>query len=454
MSKKLVVKYLCGSGLLLLLIAGGLSVALLRAPKQMPKMLLPDGRLLQIEAVTYGTRHQIGSGKIVERFGPWLPSKLRDFLSPKYPHSEFDLKSPALVVWVNAIDPTTGQHVDCQSIRVEMIDEHGELFGSPDSHWFGGTKFWRQGHVFEAFPREQRTLTMIITSLKKKTNGGVRVAFANPRVTRPARWQGSPLPQRQTIGDLEIGLTDLIVRTNGGLEKYWETPVRYWEPVWELRKEGRMAAGWDPPEWIAEDPTGNRSKFLGLHAPVLLFSATVYPSATNMQAPLLLASSPASIVPAGGSNIWWNIKAPFATKEILLLGLFPAGTHVFFEGNYETNPPVRMGPVRGGAPSGWTSQARQVTPIRLETRHCHYTPSPVVYLRAPSFDSKDRLAVRLRDDQGRYWLTKPEPQGTREGISPFLVEVSSDVKTIVAEVVLLKPAAAKFMVQTGKSGEP
>jgi len=60
--------------------------------------------------------------------------------------------------------------------------------------------------------------------------------------------------------------------------------------------------------------------------------------------------------------------------------------------------------------------------------------------------------VRLKDDQGRYWLTKPERQGIRDRIQPFLVELPAEVKTIQAEVLVLKPISAEFMVETAKPG--
>ena len=86
----------------------------------LPKARLADGRILQIEGVTFGTSHQIGFKSPLENVRPWLPAKLYDWLSPKYPHSEIRLDRSGLVVWVNAIDPTAGKHVDCQGIRMEM----------------------------------------------------------------------------------------------------------------------------------------------------------------------------------------------------------------------------------------------------------------------------------------------------------------------------------------------
>jgi len=128
---KTLLKYVLLFVFALLLVAA--AIALLMRSKPLPKALLADGRILQIEGITFGTNHQIGSGSRLQRFSAWLPQKVSQFFTPKYPRSQINLQSPALVVWVNAVDPATGQHVDCQSIRVEIVGEHGDLFGSPHS---------------------------------------------------------------------------------------------------------------------------------------------------------------------------------------------------------------------------------------------------------------------------------------------------------------------------------
>src|SRR5437868_5434261 len=85
--------------------------------KPVLQMALADGRILQLEGVTYGKNHRIGSASPwVERFGPWMPFKLRRWLEPEHPESKLNLDQDALVVWVNAIDSKTGTNVDCQSI--------------------------------------------------------------------------------------------------------------------------------------------------------------------------------------------------------------------------------------------------------------------------------------------------------------------------------------------------
>jgi hypothetical protein len=438
-------RVLFGAGIAL---AGALVIFLMvgwpHGSKSLPNALLADGRILQVEGVTFGTYHRIGFKSPLENIRPWVPGKLYDWLSPRYPHSETRLDRPGLVVWVNATDPTTGKHVDCQGIRVEILGEGGDMFGEDTSCWFGGSAFWRVGHVFYAFPRTQRTLTVQVTPWR--TNVSVRLEVPNPQVVQQPVWSRKPLPQERAVGGLEVVMTDLLLRTNGSTSRYWESPARYWLPVWELRQEGRPVSGWEKPEWIAEDPSGNRSRFLGVHQPVLRFSGTFYPSPTNRQAAMLIGSSSPFHPGSLQSNVFWDLRLSYGKATLIALGIFTNGTHLFLEGAYQTNPPaaVRMGPVRGGAPSDWVGTSRRVTPTRVEEWAGHYTPVPTIYVQAKDLPPGERLAVRLRDEQDRLWVAKPEPQGNGQGIHPFLLDLPSDVKTVVAEFVVLRPVEAEF----------
>src|SRR4051812_41958792 len=54
--------------------------------RPLAQLNLADGRILQIEGVTYGTKHRIGQSSIlIDRFGQWMPNKLRTWLTPKVP---------------------------------------------------------------------------------------------------------------------------------------------------------------------------------------------------------------------------------------------------------------------------------------------------------------------------------------------------------------------------------
>ena len=423
-------------------------------PIEMP---LGDGRILHIEGVTYGTQHRMGSSSVLERFRPWLPGRLAAFFGMDRTAHTITLDRPGLVVWVNASSAVSGTNVDCQGIRMEFVDQNGDLFGAETSSWFGGQAFWRVGHVFYSYPRDERELTLRVTAWREGKASSAKVR--NPHVFQPANWAGNSLPQSTNVGGMEIWLSELIVRTNGGQQKYWEVPASYFEPVWECRQNGKPAAGWAKPEWIAEDSIGNRGQFLGVHQPVLRFFATAYPEATNPQVAQLIATLPQTDLATLSTNLWWNKTNSVAANQVVVLGLFLRGTHTFSEGNYESNSTAVLGP-GGGSPSGWTGMSRRISPLREYESHSHYTPDPVLYIRydRPAPDpnglsaESGRLAVRFRDDHGQYWVAKAED--AVDGINPFLVEVPPGVTNVVPEVVWLKPVQANFFVETKEYLKP
>ena len=438
-------------------------VATSRTAPPLQSLDLGDGRILQIEQITYGTKHRAGKDSPFKRVQPWLPGGLHRFLELDRQADDITLDRPGLVVWVNAISKTGRTNVDCQAIKVEFTDQHGDLFGDSTRSWFGGQDFWRVGHIFYCYPREERELNLRVTTWRKGVTTTGKIL--NPKPGEVASWAGESLPQKKRLGEFELSLTDLTVRTNGlGQKGYYETAARYFEPVMEVKRAGVPVAGWSKPEWIAESPNGNRGQFLGVHQAALRFTATVYPESTNATAAKLIATLPPTDFTTLKTNQWWNATNSVSSNSVVVLGMFLRGTHSFADGHYQSSSASVNGP-GGGAPSGWTWDSKQITPFRETTTHNHYTPSPVIYVQVGEGSglgnspddgeiqpAMERLAVRLRDGQGGVWVAKPG--GASGGIQPFLVELPSGVTNLVAELVLLKPLSADFLVNTKQFSLP
>jgi hypothetical protein len=431
-------------GLVLVLIAAAIFWVARSTGLQRPLAAIPlgDGRILQIEAVTYGVNHHVGNARsdnLLWRLTAWTHLRIA---RANRSATINGLQIPSLVVWVNAVSAATRKNVDCQGITMEVVNEHGERFGTSNAEWFGGQGFWREGHVFEVYPRDESNLTIRVTTWRNKQSSLMKIP--NPHVVRPTAWTGADLPQQATAGDLTIRLGSLQLRTNNPSPRYFETRTVYWEPAWELLHGTEKVVGWTEPEWQAEDPLGNRGQFLGTNQPFLRFSATFYPTATNTAAQLL-TTMPKSPVTNQQSVVWWNQTARHGSNDVLVLGLFPKGTRVFEGSNLLTNPPIPMGPVSGGARSGWTGATSAANPMKVVHYSSHYsTLDSVIYVSAPNFPAAS-LAMRLRDDQGRNWEAKPD--GSENGIFPFLVELPSDVVQVTPELVLLTPVNASFTVK-------
>jgi len=440
----------CFVALALLLVVAFIGLVSTARPKPPLQLPLADGRILQIEGVTYGKNHSIGEPAVLyEHFRPWLPNRIRQWLEPKHPKSTITLDRPGLVVWVNALDPKGGTNVDCQMLRAEFVDSHGQVFGTESSSWHGGNTFWRVGHMFDVYPRDESQLSLRI--IPWRTNRASIIKIANPNVVRAAQWTGKPLPQAKTVGDVELELTQLNLHTNGGPNRSWEAPTAYWEPIWMFRKDGQELSGWSEPEWIAEDPLGNRGKFLGTNQPALRFNATVYPKADNTSAAPAIAMLPPINLSQLTTNIWWNTAYAAGTNQIVAMGICGPGVNVFCEGEYDTNSPAGMAPVRGGAKSGWVGRSQRINPLKIKLEAGHYTPDWTIYVRAPDLKEPERLMIRLKDSEGKYWEAAVETQGSPQGIHPFMLRLPTNITTVVPEIVLLKPMQAEFLVNTHDS---
>lgn len=415
---------------------------------------LADGRTFRIEAVTFGTNHVVGKetllANIIKRCGSWLPKAVVNALSSKQTsskqvRSEIDTSHPSLVVWVNAIDTATGTNVDCQGVRIDIGNEgrEAEKFGVGDLHWFGGV---RAGHVFSVYPRHLTNLTVQITPWR--TNVPAETVIINPAPLKPQPWIGSPLPQEQSVGEFAVRLDQLTLRTNHLSPEYYQTSTPYWHPSWQILEDGIPTEGWQQPAWIAEDATGNRGWYLGTEQPVLRYSAICYPSSTNEQAAEWVASLSSFDLDALQSNQLQDSVHSSKIGEVRFIGVFPSGSYVFDGGELLTNPPVKMGAVGGGARSGWTQNRKYLNPVRKQVLDEHYTDVPVIYLHVDFPDSSTRVGLRLRTEDGQLIPVQMEPQGSREGVWPFLLTSLSNVTMVTPEIVILRPLEAKFDVDT------
>lgn len=438
------VSYLWQMALWVMLMAVVLAMVLTgrsRPPAQ--SVAIADGRTMHLLAIQYGKQFHYGRPDRLAGLRAWLPWKIGQFLTPKSSESDLSTSLPALVIWMDATKTATGQDVDCQSLRVAIKDDQGEMWSETTTSWYGfQSKYTRQAHIFECYPRNQKKLILVLTPWHGARSS--QVTIDNPHLSAPVELGGGPLPQHLATNGLDLVLEKVTAATNGS-GHYWETPARYWNPEWRLLRHGVPAAGWDDPEWEAEDPLGNRGTEPNINQPELRFTATWYPNATNSGAATLLATLPQISLAPTATNIW-NITNLLGSNAIAALGYFPPGVYVFQDGHFvNTNPGLSA--VRGGSPSGWTSMNRYANHHAVEYAG-HYTPWPVIYLiyKEPSHA---RLFLRLRDGQGRSWPATPEEQMQVENVHPFMIKPRAGVSNATPEIVVLSPVRAVFAVKTG-----
>jgi len=434
-------RFLITLGLALLAVA--LLILATRGRGAQKLVLLSDGRMFCIEAVTYGTNHVVGwsDGWLVP-LRKVLPNSVSDFLTPAKGQSRQSTAEPTLVVWVYAYNPSTRKYVDCQGVRASFIDKNGDVYPATGlAHGAFLKGFNRQAYTFEVFPRRSAHLTLQLSPWRSGETS--TVILANPGRRLPVEFPGAEtLPSTHGVGDLEFRLESLGIHTNGGPQHEWEPLSRHWEPVFKLTVRGMIATNWEAPEWEAEDSTGNRGQTLGLHESILKFVGTVYPKpdAVMDQGRRWQLSVPS--LPSTLQGMQWNTNRSLHDLSITVIGLFPPGSYTFSEGQL-TNPPART-----GASSGWTGMSQQVFPGKWKSWATHGATNYTAFLRWTPGKAEQRIAVGLSYKQGL--ISRTQWGRLRRGgeVSAFVFDTPlEEASGINLEVVLLEPLRSEFTVR-------
>ena len=402
---------------------------------------LADGRLFRIEAVTFGTNHVVGRGDgWLFPLRKILPTSVIQFLTPTRGQSRQNCDRPALIVWVHAYDTSKGQYVDCQGVQAAFVDEQGDVYpanGSAHGSFFGG--FNRQANIFYVFPRRPAKLKLQLTPWRSDQSSVVEIS--NPaRQTDVAGWTPEDIPATHQIGNLEITLDSLVIKTNGGPTRHWEPTSRHWQPVLKLTPAG-ASTDWEPPEWIAEDTTGNRGQTLALHEPLLKFTATTRPKPDALLSGTNQWRLPLVSLPTTPLGIQWNTNRLWHDMSITVIGLFPPGAYTFTQGQL-TNAPGRT-----AANQGWTGLSKQVAPGRWQHWQTFTTTNYVAYVRRTVSSPEQRLAVALRDEAGRASWGQCTTSEERDAILPFAFNVQPGTQPVALDIVLLEPVQTQFVVK-------
>ena len=431
-----VVMALAGAGIILTLLVKLLAFG----PAEQRQVRLADGRLFRVEAVTFGTNHVVGwsDGWLVP-LRKILPNSVVQFLTPTRGQSRQATDSPALVVWLYARN-SSGKYVDCQGVRACFVDEQGDVY--PANSYANGSfskGFSREACVFEVFPRRSARLKLQLTPWRSEQASTLVIANPCWRTTVVA-WSPETLPLTRRVEEIEFKLESLVIQTNGGPPRYWEPVSLHWQPVFSLIAGGGPATNWTTPEWEAEDATGNRGQTLGLHEPMLKFVATTYPKPEAVSDEARRWRLPVVSLPTTPRGFQWNTNRLLRGASVSVIGLFPPGNYTFSCGQL-TNPPS---PIRG---NGWVGLSQHVAPGRWQKWDTFGTTNYLAFLRWPVGKDDQRLAVGLRDRQGRvYWRQCSRSDGAG-GIFAVAFDAPLEAaEEVQLEVVLLEPLRAEFVV--------
>jgi TolB protein len=248
------------------------------APLGLASVKLPDGRLLVLEDVTFGTSHNFNIEMRPPGFS-FLP------FTQNRPLAE-STQGEKLMLWLSCRDPVSLRHRDFDWwLRCVAVDEHGEeiedqnpglngLSPNGGSSSYGGTRPMQLGGPGSG---QQYEYIIAHSSLPRVRHQGktfqLRVYDQHDQVVaeldvpdpsldvkgQPPNWTPDPYPAVATVDDLTVTLTGLSARVNVWEENGRDREYIQIEPQIAITRNGEPAPAWSPRDQQFFDALGNES---------------------------------------------------------------------------------------------------------------------------------------------------------------------------------------------------
>lgn len=345
---------------------------------------MPDGTLMQVEGLTFGSNHTFVKGSaLLATLRKHAPGKLKALLPAQYSTST-TMGEETLLLWYNQFDPGTGTYTNAALDSFRVIDEHNCVF-QVTSYSSGGSSagYTVANAHLRVFPRRQKTFKVRAQNFPI-TN--IEWTVENPFVTNPPAWKPEPLPATRATED---GTQFTLERVKG----HFYTGGSWFEPRFTVMHEGENRTEWYKPSVQYIDATGNRdSSQLCPWEPAWKLDVRFYKS---HKAPFpedqILRVTNLTIPPSGqflslaGTNV-------LAGVTMRLIGLCGSGQFSF--SNSVCVASNAWASNWAGESSSYSIEANEQINITCRLKE------PTLLLHIDGIDRPDDLLVRFRDAQG------------------------------------------------------
>lgn len=185
-----------------------------------PQIVLANGTVLRVEALTYGTNHVFTTeSEWKRRIRALLPQKLRGLLGPEAYRNELNQAEEELVIWISQYDPIKDAYLMPTFDECEIIAENGQRFriGSSSSGSYSG--FSEKHFYTRLFPRRQKTFKLCFEENGHK----LELDIANPFVWSGTEWTAKALPQTQTVNQVDFVLEKVDIQLSSDGDSWTTT---------------------------------------------------------------------------------------------------------------------------------------------------------------------------------------------------------------------------------------
>jgi hypothetical protein len=419
---------------------------------------MPDGTILVLEKVTVGTTHQF-EWERKQSFTDLINGNW----SRKYNASAF-APGEAIVVWFSRRDPVTGKCLDLDWwLRSAAVTEKDEELDDDNAgrNTFSATSSSGMSGSRPFAPESPGTYELIVahSAVQPLRHSGksFRLRVYNTRnevvaefdipheipETLPV-WKPEPLPATKKVDDLDVALTALGVEPN----EYQEgsrTRKRYVvKPELRVLRDGKVDDVHSLREIEFEDVFGNKGNQwdcrLSCGEPAWKLKVKLWPGES---------------APADPSREWSvsGVTLPQARQAELIrqtkivkgviVDLIAAG------GGEEVVYTDTSSMVRGGSSSSMGSAWKDNFEIKIRSDRGLATTTikcklPHLLVRATGVDGDHRLAVRVRDDQGRK---VPVQQNQAADQMVVFLQLQQDAKSVDVTFAVQEPKKVEFFIK-------
>lgn len=436
------------------------------APLGLASVKMPDGRLLVLEDVTFGTNHNFNIEMRPPGFS-FLPFRHNRPLGES-------TQGEKLVLWLSCRDPVSLRHRDFDWwLRCVAIDEHGEeiedqnpgldgLSSNGGSSSYGGTRPMQLG---APGPGQQYEYIIAHSSLPRLRHPGktfkVRVYDQNDHVVaeldvpdrsldvegEPPTWTPDPYPAVATVDDLTVTLTGLTARVNVWEDNGRDREYIQIEPQIAITKNGEPAPAWFARDKQFFDALGNESQeynfSLSPHEAAWKVRLRLFRNASAAFTPDELWTTPPLDIPdkdqglhdtqshtLGGVSIEVvSLGGPGVVKYTSIGAARHSGSYSgsFDQHQFEIDTDWNYGPGGGGS---------STTTVTCDVPHAA--------VRISGNTSEDNVQLLADDDQARE--VKVHGPYVNADVHFWFLETAADAKSVELKFIAQKGKSVEFVV--------
>lgn len=422
------------------------------------EVLMSDGKVLRIEAVTWGRNHRLDFE--YSSSDPW------EFWNHRRMPITHGVGQDQLMVWMSCHDARSGRPLDfdwwsgsfvVDSLGEEIPDrdpQHRQM-GRRGSSFSGGSRpfraershydTWLVSSSFPAFRTDQGRFKLNVKNLASEVVASIELTHPSPPVAQS--WQAEESPTTKTNGDVSVTLQCLRANshwgTNNGLRRQWW----HYYPEAKVSKQGQPATDQFVNLLEITDSLGNHQyggEPLSLREPAWKVRVGAFQSQTSefsaaetwtlLDLPLVekdKATTRSDARTIGGVTVTLVAMAgPGKTSySIASAGLSRYGNFSSSSGSSAFGSPAKLECKRNGS----------IATSTVEANWPHLT------LETSGLTPLHRMYLKAKDDQGREVQTQQSHHYAE--LQSFFFKTEPDAKSLTLSIIVHKGLEFEFFVK-------